>query len=191
VGVDLPIAGGWGGGTTGGGGVCAIPPFFDFPGCGGGGTETSGGSAGQPNGCFNLQVLTDTPAEAGSSGHGGDGGVVQCTLLGDDFGDVTGGGGGGGWFGGGGGRAAVTFLPAGSLTGAGGGGSGHLSSTATDTTNEAAVRAGNGLVTVTFELLTPPNKEACKYNGWHGFVDDNGNAFANQGRCVDWALHNS
>jgi hypothetical protein len=35
---------------------------------------------------------------------------------------------------------------------------------------------------------TPPNKDACKRGGWRNFVDDHGQAFKNQGRCVSFVV---
>lgn len=71
-----------------------------------------------------------------------------------------------------------------------GGGSGFVAASATDTTNEAGIRAGSGLVTISYNA-TPPNKDACKNGGWANFVDDHGNAFKNQGQCVAWVEHNT
>jgi hypothetical protein len=78
------------------------------------------------------------PATAGVFGAGGNAGAS---------GGGGGGGGGGGWFGGGGGSGAS------SVGGGGGGGSGHGPA---GTTFETGVRAGHGLVTVSYELDPPP-----------------------------------
>jgi hypothetical protein len=36
---------------------------------------------------------------------------------------------------------------------------------------------------------TPSSKDQCKNDGWRTLTDDQGNAFRNQGQCVDWAVH--
>jgi hypothetical protein len=38
---------------------------------------------------------------------------------------------------------------------------------------------------------TPSSKDACKNGGWHGFTDQNGQPFRNQGQCVSWAVHHT
>jgi hypothetical protein len=96
-----------------------------------GGTQATGGAPGDNSD-------TTTTAGVGTPGTGGDGaaGALQS----------GGGGGGGGWFGGGGGGGA---LPNQGASGGGGGGSGFGPDGTT--TFETGVRAGNGVLTITFE----------------------------------------
>ena len=153
-----------------------------------GGTQTDGGT-GTTSKCFGtLTTAFAIPGGNGSAGRGGDGGQLACNneLR------FAGSGGGGGFFGGGGGGATAgcVFFTCGLFAGSGAGGSGFVTPSATGTVNEAGVRSGNGLVQISY-LDTPPDKEACKNDGWRNYVDANGNAFRNQGQCVAWVLHNA
>ncbi|MEY2420981.1 MAG: hypothetical protein QOI95_1048 [Acidimicrobiaceae bacterium] len=98
---------------------------------GGAGTQTSGGSGGGA-GTTPPGFTPGLDGTAGTGGTGGDDNGVE--------GNDGGGGGGGGWFGGGGGGG-------GEMAGAGGGGSGHGPA---GTTFESGVRAGDGMVTLSF-----------------------------------------
>ena len=97
---------GAGGGTNGGNGSKNYPTSHPMTKAPTGGTQTSGGTAGES---------TEGKAYAGSFGQGGHG-TLQAKPMSDAGGG--GGGGGGGWYGGGGQTYAGT----------GGGGSGHLGS---------------------------------------------------------------
>jgi hypothetical protein len=98
---------------------------------GGPGTQSAGGAGGAAG----TTPPGFTPGFDGTAGTGGTGGDDNG-VEGND----GGGGGGGGWFGGGGGGG-------GEKAGAGGGGSGHGPA---GTTFESGVRAGDGMVTLTF-----------------------------------------
>jgi hypothetical protein len=118
-------AGGAGGGTTG---VAAIGnPLW----AGQGATQTAGGAAASTG---NSSVY----AEAGSLGQGGAGG---------SYAGACGGGGGGGLWGGGGGTATSQPAPYG-----GGGGSGF---TPDGTGMMTGARAGDGEVTISWDLIPP------------------------------------
>jgi hypothetical protein len=126
-----------GGGGGAGNVACGLaPPFGASSGGGGGGelgaagtTSNCAGAAAGGGGTQSTGGSATSPATQGSSGLGGN-------AAGDQAG-----GGGGGWFGGGGG-----------LIGAGGGGgSGHGPA---GTVFETGVRSGNGLVTVTYTVVT-------------------------------------
>jgi hypothetical protein len=134
-------SGGAGGGATG---TAGQDSGFGSGG-GGGGTQTAGGAAGVP----------DPDATAGSLGQGGKGGTGSG---GKGFND-GGGGGGGGLYGGGGG-SGDTFVPGppaaptegGSFTSDGGGGGGGSGFGPAGTTFETGVQAGDGAVTITYDL---------------------------------------
>jgi hypothetical protein len=115
--------GGSGGGSSGGGDAGGGVCTSDFG--GGGATQTRGGLGGED--CFN-----DT-GQSGSLGQGGQAGN----------GETGGGGGGGGLYGGGGGVSEGSSVPSGS----GGGGSGFGPS---GVVFHSGVRAGNGLVIVSY-----------------------------------------
>jgi hypothetical protein len=122
--------GGAGGGTKGGDGSInyAANPKHPMTKAPTGGTQTSGGTAGESS---------EGIAYSGSFGQGGHG-----TLQAKPMQDAGGGGGGGGWYGGGG----QTYA------GAGGGGSGHLGSSLISGTAgmQSGVNSGNGKALVTW-----------------------------------------
>ena len=43
--------------------------------------------------------------------------------------------------------------------------------------------------TLTIPSPVPTDKEQCKHGGWQNFVDDQGEAFPNQGQCVSFVMH--
>ena len=124
--------GGAGGGTKGGDGSInyAANPKHPMTKAPTGGTQTSGGTAGES---------TEGKAYAGSFGQGGHG-TLQAKPMSDAGGG--GGGGGGGWYGGGGQTYAGT----------GGGGSGHLGSSLISGTTgmQSGVNSGNGKALITW-----------------------------------------
>lgn len=124
--------GGGGGFFVGAPGVTGAPNGGVSP--GGGATQHAGGAGG---------TGASANGTAGSSGAGGAGGNA---TLGTHF---PPGGGGGGWYGGGGG--GVDAVGAGNC-GGGGGGSGHVVDGAYDLTFEDGTNAGDGEVTITWEL---------------------------------------
>jgi VCBS repeat-containing protein len=124
--------GGAGGGMMGGNGRGSGTPTNVGPGGGLGGTQIAGGAAGPGDG------QGGGPGVNGTQGAGGEGGV-----HGDGGG---GGGGGGGYYGGGGGGAYF---------GGGGGGGGGSGFGPPGVVFQSGVRAGNGLVTVTYDNKAP------------------------------------
>ena len=126
--------GGWSGAVGGaGGGLQAQNGFSGQGGGGGGGSQTAGGAPGSSNG--------GTIGTFGSFGLGGTGGSSQS---------AGGGGGGGGWYGGGGGGADVDSCCMDG--GGGGGGSSYSYGQATQVQHQQGVRAGNGLVIISYQL---------------------------------------
>lgn len=133
------VAGGGGGRSGGSGPVCGghancnngAPGCNTFGAGGGGGTQTTGGTAGNP--------WSGTPpgGQAGASGQGGQGGL---------WGDASGGGGGGGFFGGGGG--GNDGCCSGANGGGGGGGGSSLVPAGGNCT--AANNANHGQVVLTW-----------------------------------------
>lgn len=115
------VVGGVGGGLTGGNGY-RDPDFATNPG-GRGATQTSGGTDG-------TCVSFNNPSCAGSFGVGGAPSGCGCEGY----------GGGGGWYGGAG---------SGNCRG-GGGGSGYILPTASNPTMTSGIRAGNGLVVISY-----------------------------------------
>jgi hypothetical protein len=189
--VDLP--GGAGGGVTGADGPCLVPSngsTIHVDGCGGGGSATAGGAAGESDvNCFDAVQIADDPT-AGAAATGGDGGFTYCSLYYVPTGQyvvvgASGGGGGGGWFGGGGGRAHAEFSPY-ALGAAGGGGSGYVAPGATGVVNEGGVHAGHGVVTLAYSRL-PLTVSSCRNDGWRNLVNDGGHGFADEPACVAWA----
>ena len=124
----------FGGDGGGGGGVSGAAGFPSFAGAaeavGGGGTQTDGGSGG----AYLNAVPASDLAQAGSFGFGGTGARLSSTV---------GGGGGGGYYGGGGGGIS----PGCPAAGGGGGGSGYGP---TGVIFASGVRAGDGLVILTY-----------------------------------------
>jgi alpha-tubulin suppressor-like RCC1 family protein len=134
-------------GGNGGGLVGATGPDVDSNTTGGtGGTQTDGGIGG----CGNIYCRRD-----GVLGNGGPG-------------DDNQGHGGGGYYGGGGGGSSV-----GIRRGAGGGGSSYISPDLVEIENLQGVRAGDGFISITFEL-----------------VDSDADGFPNDctGSCIDAGL---
>ncbi|HEY6469917.1 MAG TPA: Ig-like domain-containing protein [Candidatus Dormibacteraeota bacterium] len=124
---NFSTGGGAGGGLTGTGGASAVPGAGYGTG-GSPGTQSGGGAAGSSGTC-----CANGAAAAGSLGTGGAGGSASIGS--------GGGGGGGGYYGGGG---------AGNQSG-GGGGSGFGPA---GTTFSTGVQSGNGVVVITYTLLT-------------------------------------
>ena len=124
---SLHVVGGQGGGLTGGDGY-RDPSFAANPG-GKGATQTAGGADGT---CVSFNV----PACAGGFGYGGSITGCGCEVY----------GGGGGWYGG---------AASGNCRG-GGGGSGYVIPTATNVVMNTGVRAGNGMVVITYNAGPPP-----------------------------------
>ena len=169
---DRLIVAGGGGGTSiypadpagAGGGSSGTPSACD-PGyaglCATGGTSSAGGTPGQNYECFDLSITsppTVTAPMSGSSGAGGNGGLVTCTYLTSPTTTITSsqgaGGGGGGWFGGGGGGAIVGGV--GFFGGFGGGGSGYVDPIATNANMQTGVNSGNGQVIITYAVPGGP-----------------------------------
>jgi titin len=154
--------GGNGGGAAGQAGREANCGGFGPGGGGGGGgaTQTAGGAGGV---CFERVPPARGGPAGGASARGGAGAVENFPGAGTDEnveGAGAGGGGGGGYFGGGGGEAGNVYEP-GAEVGAGpgprtleffaaGGGGGGSSYGRLDPAYQIGVRAGNGLVTVTY-----------------------------------------
>jgi hypothetical protein len=131
--------GGDGGGLVGG----ASGPVNGDTAIAQGGRQDQGGSGGLSNGnTFSVN------GDDGVSFAGGEGGF-GITNDGDDDRGSAGGGGGGGWFGGGGGGGESVF---GIAVGAGGGGGSSLGQA-----TEPGVRAGNGLVKITYTTDQQPD----------------------------------
>lgn len=128
--------GGAGGGPTAGAGASGSVAVG-----GGGGGQFAGGGGGAPESCPDTAATAGTAGGSTTQDAGGAGGAagVDGGFSGDG-----GGGGGGGLWGGGGGGGVCTSPP-----GAGGGGSsfGPAGSTFTN-----GVNAGNGSVTISYEL---------------------------------------
>lgn len=118
---NLHVVGGQGGGLTGGNGY-RDPDFVSNPG-GKGATQSAGGADGT---CVNFNVTTC----AGGFGYGGSITGCGCEVY----------GGGGGWYGG---------AASGNCRG-GGGGSGYAIGTATNVAMNTGVRAGNGMVVISY-----------------------------------------
>jgi hypothetical protein len=130
-------AGGFGGAGGGGGGLSGTAggDYSTILGTsrgGGGGTSSAGGSGGAGS----DDNRSGDNGSAGNSGSGGSGG------FGAPFDSGSGGGGGGGYYGGGGGSG---------IDGAGGGGGGGGSGFGpSGVVFDSGVRAGNGLVTISY-----------------------------------------
>jgi hypothetical protein len=144
---DRTIVAGGGGGASGG---------CDGEGIGGPGGGTSGGQ-GSPtgSGAAGGGGATVSMFGAGGTGTSDSPGGDGALLSGGPGGNGTaanalgGGGGGGGFLGGGGGAAG-----SGAQSGGGGGGSGFCATTCS--VNTAGVDGGDGLVTITYTVATPP-----------------------------------
>lgn len=122
---NLHVVGGQGGGLTGGNGY-RDPSYATNP--GGQGASQSGGG---PDGtCVNFNVT----ACAGGFGYGGSITGCGCEVY----------GGGGGWYGG---------AASGNCRG-GGGGSGNAVPTATNVVMNTGVRAGNGMVVISYAVVS-------------------------------------
>ncbi|MCU1428769.1 MAG: hypothetical protein JWL83_2769 [Actinomycetia bacterium] len=184
-GSTISLLGGYGGGDAGGDGVCDFPHVgLSFPGCGGGGSSSTGGAPGSSTCQGGLSVVTTIAAEPGSFGAGGNAATETCGAGTQTF-TFVGAGGGGGWFGGGGGGASASLALLAFIVGGGGGGAGHVSPFATDTVNEPAVRSGSGAVLISY-ADTPPSKFACRHGGWRSWVNSRGRAFRDAKSCVTW-----
>lgn len=122
---SLHVVGGQGGGLVGGDGY-RDPSFAANPG-GKGGTQSAGGADGT---CINFNVTTC----AGGFGYGGSITGCGCEVY----------GGGGGWYGG---------AASGNCRG-GGGGSGYAIPAATNVVMNTGVRAGNGMVVITYNVVS-------------------------------------
>lgn len=122
---SLHVVGGQGGGLTGGNGY-RDPSFAANPG-GKGGTQSAGGADGT---CVNFNIV----ACAGGFGYGGSITGCGCEVY----------GGGGGWYGG---------AASGNCRG-GGGGSGNAVPTATNVVMNTGVRAGNGMVVISYAIVS-------------------------------------
>jgi hypothetical protein len=138
------------------GGDGGYPAGGNGPG-GGGGTQTGGGAGGFGYG---------TSGAAGALGQGGAGADL-------DRYNAYGGGGGGGYYGGGGGSNCGD---AGNdcSQGHGGGGSSYATPAATDVSYENGVRAGNGLVIISYTqpdtsapVIAPAVSGTLGTNGWY------------------------
>ena len=142
----VSCAGGSGGGSIGGdGSSCDVGGDLEE---GRGGTQSAGGATG---------TGYNNGATAGTSGSGGAGSNFLVS-------GVAGGGGGGGLFGGGGGTVDIS-----SVAGGGGGGSGF---TADGTGMTNGVRAGNGLVTISYVLAPTLSTNASSNVTLGGNVSD-------------------
>ena len=140
----LEIAAGGGGGTgqgaNGAGAGGGLEGGSGYGVGGGGGSQSSGGAAdtiwgeGATSGDGPANAADGSPL-VGEGGHGASG-------SGENSG---GGGGGGGYYGGGGGAS----------WGGGGGGSGFLAPELTETSSDAGVRSGNGIVTISYRVPKP------------------------------------
>lgn len=127
--------GGNGGGLTGTDGNSPVGSSF----CGKGGTQTAGGAGG---------IGEDSQrGVAGTFGYGGNATEITSSYR------TYAGAGGGGWYGGGTGCAIDADEP--DYYGGGGGGSGYIHPNATNQLFETGVRSGNGLVIITYEVITP------------------------------------
>lgn len=148
LGTDVLLVGGGGGGSAPAGG-----PSNPTGGAGGGttGADGIGGAAGGGG----TQTGPGGGGGNGSPGVGHDGG---SGAAGVDEGD-GGGGGGGGWYGGGGGGSSDE-----GLAGGGGGGGSGFAAAGLAATLTAGVRAGDGQVTITYDLPnTAPTAVADSY----------------------------
>ena len=136
-------AGGAGGGTSGvAGNDGGTGPNGTATG-GGGGTPTDGGAGGLTAGC----TAACSASFKGTDGEQGVGGPAPNAYTNDNGG---GGGGGGGLYGGGGGASGGGAAADSTGGSGGGGGSGFATASATDTSNTANVRSGDGTVIITF-----------------------------------------
>ena len=140
----LEIAAGGGGGTgQGANGAGAGGGLEGGSGnglAGGGGSQSSGGAANTILG--QGATSGDGPANAADGSLLLGGGGRGASGSGENSG---GGGGGGGYYGGGGGAS----------WGGGGGGSGFLAPELTETSSDAGVRSGNGVVTISYRVPKP------------------------------------
>jgi hypothetical protein len=156
----LMVAGGGGGGGSWGAAGGAAGASGAAPtgsgGHSGGGGQASAGGAGGAGGVMPAALCANgirgAAGGAGTAGAGGSGADSSHQFS------PSGGGGGGGWFGGGGGGGGPNCPSLGGFAGAGGGGGGssHLDDAVPDGTIAAGDRAGNGLVTITFDDALPP-----------------------------------
>jgi hypothetical protein len=138
--------GGAGGGTNGGTGVTSTAPG----GGGGGGTQSGGGGGGAGTSGNAVGEAGDTDG----AGEGGDGGTQPDGTSAGNFG---GGGGGGGLYGGGGGGRGTAGI------GGGGGGGSGFTPDGSGMTN--GVRAGDGYVTLTYDVELQPDAEVALGTG--------------------------
>ena len=142
--------GGAGGGLTGNDGSDGPPSGFDLQG-GGGGTQTTGGTAG----------LGDQGGRSGLAGSFGDGGQGWDPGSSGIFTFGAGGGGGGGWYGGGGGAGCLV----GGCVGAGGGGGSGFGPAGTVFTN--GTQSGNGKVVISYVgRLRPDGDPGPTFGSW-------------------------
>jgi hypothetical protein len=141
-GASALVVGGGGGGAANLGGT-----YASNGGSGGGLTGTAGYVAGdtlsETGGAPGTQSGAGIGTGTGGSGGPGQGGVGGADLT-CGIGFVSGGGGGGGYYGGAGGDQCT----------GGGGGSGYVDSLASSSSYQTGVQAGNGVVTITYQL--PP-----------------------------------
>lgn len=135
---DIGGAGGAGGGTTGGAGAVGQSAGTGQGNGGGGGSSGAGGAAGTGSAGVDGAI--------GTFGNGGNGGTPAANNAG-------GGGGGSGWWGGGGGESGWTGSQRGGGGGGGGGSSAVNAALTATTTHTQGFRAGNGYVTLTYNVL--------------------------------------
>ena len=119
---------------------------------GGGATQAVGGIGGAAGSNCSGTGVPGTNGDAGLAGMGGCGANNGCTAV---FQGGPGGGGGGGYFGGGGGGAGAGGS-GGNFSGGGGGGGSSYFGVLTGGSSLAGVRTGDGLVSITFNVLAIP-----------------------------------